>query len=181
MHNVRFLYILAIPLTQLLPHAFAIVPIPKAPDVPNVPRPVSPVNPAEEGTSGTAGGSSLGEDEGESTTGGTSGGLHPGASTSGGTTHGTNDKEGIGEVFEKVLDIIKESLPDSGDGSSTASITPAPIPTSQVSNGNARACLQANSIYTGCSAQTSDFNWLSNTSYQASCLCYWTSNGMVRW
>ncbi|KAI4130587.1 MAG: hypothetical protein LQ338_001659 [Usnochroma carphineum] len=185
MHNVLIFCTCTVLILQLLPRSFAALPIPKAPEV-------APGTTAGEGAAGnaagngpTGGGSSpdVGvEGEGEGTTGGTTGGFHPGADNSPapGSTGVTNNEDELGKIFELILDIIQSALP-SGSDSPTATIIPAPIPTAQVTNPNARACLQANSIYSGCLAATSGFDVNNNPPYQASCLCYWTSNGMVAW
>ncbi|KAL8737642.1 MAG: hypothetical protein Q9181_001485 [Wetmoreana brouardii] len=80
----------------------------------------------------------------------------------------------------KKLYIIKETMPKSSDDSAAATITPGPVPTAAVTDPNARGCLQADNIYSSCAAQTSGFDG-NNYSNQASCLCYWTSSGMVGW
>lgn len=190
MHNVRFFYVLAILLLQTIPRSLAALPIPKAPEVgtvPEVPSVGTAGNAAGEGTSGTGGGSTsprLGADNGQDSSSGTSSGYSPhlGEDPNSGPSTGNNiNKHDVGEVFKIILDIVTNAIPNSDGGSSTATITPAPVPTSRVTDRNARACLQANSIYSGCSAQTSDFDLYNNQVYQASCLCYWTSNGMVGW
>ncbi|KAL9605209.1 MAG: hypothetical protein Q9179_001603 [Wetmoreana sp. 5 TL-2023] len=176
MHASPFYYIVIFLVTQSTPYSFAgIVPVPKVPKVPNV---------ANEGTAGgSAAGARAGEEaccSGSGTSRPHSGALTEGDITNGGSSSTKNGKEDIGEIFEKVLDIIKEAMPTSSDASAAATITPGPVPKAAVTDRNARACLQADDIYSSCAAQTSGFDG-NNYSYQASCLCYWTSSGMVGW
>lgn len=185
MYHTRLFPILAILLPYFLPLTFAAIPIPKAPEAGSdtaVGESSAAPNVAEEGTSSTGGTSNprLGTDE--DTPAGTSSGSTTGEDTTGGYTGQTNNKnEDLGEVFQHVLDLIGNAIPNNDDSSATGAITPAPVPTSAVTDDNARACLQANNIYSSCSAQTSDFQINNNLPYQASCLCYWTSSGMVGW
>ncbi|KAL8673493.1 MAG: hypothetical protein Q9168_002099 [Polycauliona sp. 1 TL-2023] len=93
---------------------------------------------------------------------------------------GGSSDENPGEVFEKVLDIVEQSLPDQNNNPNSLIITPAPIATSAVTNLNARACLQANDIHNRCTAQTPNFDFIASSS-QASCLCYGTAFGTMNW
>ena len=134
--------------------------------------------------SGTTAGESDGPALGTTGDGEGTSGVHPGESTGAGTGGAnTGQEEGeevdLGEVFEKVLDVIKEALPQNSD--TPSSITAGPVPTSAVSDPKARACLDASDIYNACSAQTSDFDLYNDATYQASCLCYWTSSGLIGW
>ncbi|KAL8711561.1 MAG: hypothetical protein Q9220_003971 [cf. Caloplaca sp. 1 TL-2023] len=168
------------PLLTLFPFTcLAIVPIPKAPVVAgDAAAGESAGSAVGSGTrAGEDGCCSAGETSGNRGGEGANGAIAPQYGTSGGYAGGTHaDGEDLGEVFQQVLDIIKDSIP-------TASTTAAPtsvLPTTAVTNINARACLRANDIYSGCAAQTSGFDGLAYRS-QASCLCYWTSSGLVGW
>ncbi|KAL8727414.1 MAG: hypothetical protein Q9166_006086 [cf. Caloplaca sp. 2 TL-2023] len=175
MYNARSCYSITILLAHVLPFFSGAVIIPK------------PAGATNEGTAGSTIGSGAraGDDSFPSPTAGTRPGSnspHAGTLTgndlNGGSAQGANSyKENTGEIFEKVLDIVKESLPDNNNELSTATILPGPVPTSAVTDWNARACLQANNIYSNCAAQTADFN-RNNYSNQASCLCYWTFLGL---
>lgn len=95
-----------------------------------------------------------------------------------GTPIGTSNKESTGKVFEKVIGIVLDSTNNNNPNSAT--IIPAPIPTSAITDPNARACLQANDIHNRCTAQTPGFDAISYSS-QASCLCYGTTSGVIGW
>ncbi|CAO1600897.1 MAG: hypothetical protein LQ349_002492 [Xanthoria aureola] len=111
-----------------------------------------------------------------------------GSDLNGGATQGgpTAGKESTGKVFEEVIDIIIDSVPNTNNDDSknpdAATMTAAPIiPTSAITNPAARACLQANDIHNRCTAQTPGFDAIINHSSQASCLCYGTTSGLISW
>ncbi|KAI4229000.1 MAG: hypothetical protein L6R36_001237 [Xanthoria steineri] len=112
-----------------------------------------------------------------------------GSDLNGGAAQGgpTAGQENTGKVFEEVIDLIIDSVPntnnnDNKNNPNTATITTGPtIPTSAVTNPTARACLEANDIHNRCTAQTPGFDAIINQSSQASCLCYGTTSGLISW
>lgn len=184
MHTARIYYTAVFLLIQLLPRSFAAVPDPEAAsgatgDVDSAGRPGNP------------GSNGVGSDDPV---------AHPNVPPDYPLPGSTGDTPGgpqkLGEAFQEAIDLINSALQDippdptstviAGpitDGSIITGplvIGPGPVPTTSVTDSNARACLQANSIYNGCAAQTSGFA-SNNYSSQASCLCYTTSSGMVGW
>ncbi|CAL8582563.1 hypothetical protein XPA_008219 [Xanthoria parietina] len=112
-----------------------------------------------------------------------------GSDLNGGAAQGgpTPGKENTGKVFEEVIDLIIDSVPntnnnDNQNNPNAATITAGPtIPTSAITNPSARACLEANDIHNRCMAQTPGFDAIINHSSQASCLCYGTTSGLISW
>ncbi|KAL8745443.1 MAG: hypothetical protein Q9190_002425 [Brigantiaea leucoxantha] len=150
-------------LIVLISHAvsptFAAFPVPKPPPAPR-PEPVAPEpEPEPRPVGGTSGGD---------------GSLPPGSSPAQGAA---DDEWAAEEALDLISDSIQNAIPDnSGD----STITTGPIPTNAVADPNARACIAASSVYSDCAVHSSNFYSL-GLSYQASCLCYWTSSGMVGW
>ncbi|KAL8646864.1 MAG: hypothetical protein Q9226_006677, partial [Calogaya cf. arnoldii] len=100
-----------------------------------------------------------------------------------GTNKGTNSGENTAKVFEKVIGIVIDQSPlnrNNNNDLNTVTITKAPVPTSAITDPNARACLQANDIHNRCVLRTPAFDGLGSSS-QASCLCYGTTSGLISW